>query len=75
MVRQITDRSVNSINSVCSGNHKATVILLRGLAREQEHWGNFPLLLSQAIDQQVHLDPPPSGPHQRLQHPATLTQR
>ncbi len=73
MVRQITDGSVNSINSVCSGNHKATVILLRGLAREQEHWGNFPLLLSQAIDQQVLcIDLPGMGQYWQHRTPASL---
>lgn len=70
MVQQIADRAESS---VCSGYKKPTVVLLRGLAREQEHWGNFPLLLSQSIDQQVLcVDLPGMGQYWQHRTPASL---
>ena len=49
------------------------VILLRGLAREQEHWGKFPLLLSQSLGQKVVcIDLPGMGQYWQHRTPASL---
>lgn len=51
----------------------APVILLRGLAREQQHWGAFPQLLQQHISQPVYcVDLPGMGQHYLQRSPASL---
>ncbi|MCT6700300.1 alpha/beta fold hydrolase [Rheinheimera sp. 4Y26] len=51
----------------------APVILLRGLAREQQHWGQFPQLLQQHVSQPVYcVDLPGMGQHYMQRSPASL---
>lgn len=67
---QLTDITADGASAMAKNQ---PVILLRGLAREQEHWGNFPLLLSQSINQQVLcLDLPGMGQHWQHRTPASL---
>lgn len=70
MVQQIKNSQQSPI---CQPDKDIPVILLRGLAREQEHWGNFPLLLSQSIEQQVLcVDLPGMGQYWQHRTPASL---
>ena len=49
-------------------------LLLRGLAREQRHWGRFPALLSAKLpgDRVFCLDLPGTGTEHRRKSPASI---
>ena len=52
-----------------------TWVLLRGLARESRHWGEFPRLLQQALpagDEVLALDLPGNGSRWRERTPASV---
>lgn len=74
MVQQVTDNLPTETWQRAAINSAAQpVILLRGLAREQQHWGAFPTLLQQRIQQPVHcVDLPGMGQHFLQRTPASL---
>jgi len=55
-------------------NHPETLILLRGLSREQRHWGSFTGLLHKHFTdkQLICFDLPGNGQRNHLQSPATI---
>lgn len=50
-------------------------LLIRGLSREQRHWGEFPAILAEATGEQVRtIDPPGFGTESARRSPARLSE-